>query len=533
MDSSAHDPTLKTGSTTRATQPSAGAAPPSPAARYGKFIRERKLGQGGMGEVWKARDSELNRPVALKLLLVNDAEEIARFKREAQVAGRLTHPHIAAIYEVGFANERHFIAMQFVDGQTLKSLPRTDKRGLVRLIGDAARAVQFAHQQGVVHRDLKPENLMVAGSHVYVMDFGLARPTEGASDLSISGLVVGTPAYMPPEQARGEKVDARADVYALGATLYELITDRKPFLGRTVYDTLKAVQEEEPRPPRQLDPSIDADLETIVLKCLEKDRDRRYATAGALADDLAHWLDGEPIAARPISAAERIVRKLRRNKAVAIASVALVAVALVAGIVLLVQRSKSAADLDRAEIDRRHGEDRLKRLSGLWMDILEKKRDLRSLKVPPDRARPALEAAVHAIDAFIREHPTMPQGWYLRGRGMLYLGRCADAEADARKALACAPDFTPAHELIAMAIVERMKDLSFVIREERAANGASTSRWWRSPPRHFVRPAPSPRKPRRAAGASRRRPRRRSRGSSPRRCAFPPSSTTTRRQRRS
>ena len=323
----------------------AAAAPQS--ARFGKFVRTKKLGAGGMGEVWKA----------LKFLKGGNEEELARFQREAQTAARLQHPNIAAIHDVGEDQDRHFIAMQFVEGQTLRTVPRVDRRHLAGLVRDAARAVAFANEHGVIHRDLKPDNIMVGGDqHVFVMDFGLAKSVEGdpggtegrkgEAKLSISGMVVGTPAYMPPEQARGEKVDARADVYGLGATLYELLTDRPSVRGENVFDILVNVQSEEPKSPRRIDASIDADLETIVMKCLEKEPGRRYATAGALADDLDRWLEGEAISARPASIAYRIRKRLAKKKAVV--ALALVAVAaLGAGILYgLAQRSR-AADLEQ------------------------------------------------------------------------------------------------------------------------------------------------------------------------------------------
>ncbi len=333
---SAYDPTVKAPSGPSA-RPTSHIVPKEvadalPSAHFGKFIREKLLGKGGMGEVWKAWDTELNRWVALKFLLGGDADEIARFKREAQTAGGLNHPNIAAIYEVGESRGRQFIAMQFIAGQTLKAFPRSNKRVLVQLVRDAAMALQVAHDQRIIHRDIKPENLMVvtrakpatartgkgnvAETHqLYVMDFGLARATEGASDLSVSGMVVGTPSYMPPEQARGEKANPQADIYSLGASLYELLTERKPFTGKNVYDTLRRLQEEEPKAPRKIDSSIDADLETIVLKCLEKDRVRRYRTAAELADDLSRWLEGEPIAARPATALYRLKKFAARRRA--------------------------------------------------------------------------------------------------------------------------------------------------------------------------------------------------------------------------
>ncbi|MBI2923113.1 MAG: PQQ-binding-like beta-propeller repeat protein [Planctomycetes bacterium] len=306
--------------------------------RFGKFVRTRKLGSGGMGEVWQAWDEELSRWVALKLLKGTDAEEIARFKREAQTAARLTHPNIAAIFDVGEESGRHWIAMQFVEGQTLKTWPRTDRRLLVRLVRDAARAVEFANRQGVIHRDLKPDNLMATGkgdgAHAYVMDFGLARATEGASDLSVTGQILGTPNYMPPEQAHGERADARADVYSLGATLYEILTDRRPFTGENVYATLKKVMEDDPVAPRRIDPSVDADLETIVLKCLEKERNRRYASAGDLADELDRFLKGEAISSRPASVLYR-ARKFVKRRTSLVAAGALLAAGIGAGLWVL------------------------------------------------------------------------------------------------------------------------------------------------------------------------------------------------------
>jgi len=320
---------------------------------YGKFVCVRKLGAGGMGEVWKAWDRVLRRWVAVKFLLTGGPDEIARFEREAQVAGRLAHPHIAAVYETGEANGRHFIAMQFVEGTALKEA-RGDRAMLVRLAADAARALSFAHERGVVHRDVKPENLMVGqgprGPHVFVMDFGLARPVSGAN-LSMSGLVVGTPSYMPPEQAMGGKVDGRADVYALGATLYEALTGRRVFEGATVFEVLDRVRHEEPRPLQAVDPTIDDDLETVVLKCLEKDAGRRYATASELADDLERVLDGEPILARRASLAYRVRKRIAKRAGVWIASSAgVVAVAALAIVLALgsVRASRYSAAMNVA-----------------------------------------------------------------------------------------------------------------------------------------------------------------------------------------
>ncbi|MCE9582437.1 MAG: serine/threonine protein kinase, partial [Planctomycetes bacterium] len=308
-------------------------------ARFGKFVRLKKLGQGGMGEVWQAWDVPLGRWVALKFLTGGDETEIARFTQEAHVAGKLAHPNITAVYEVGEAQGRHFIAMQFIDGTTAAKLPRGDRRMLVRVIRDAARAVGEAHRAGVIHRDIKPDNLLVRGArggagaaddfHVFVTDFGLARRTEGASGLSLSGAIIGTPSFMPPEQARGEKVDVRADIYALGATLYDLLSGEPPFGGATLFELLRAVQDRDAPSMRVRVPAIESDLDTIVLKCLEKDPARRYQTAEDFAADLDRFLEGEAIAARPASLVYRVRRTLWKKRAmVAVGLAGLAAVAL-------------------------------------------------------------------------------------------------------------------------------------------------------------------------------------------------------------
>ncbi len=263
--------------------------------KYVKVARLGGLGAGGMGEVWRAWDRDLRRWVALKFLHHEDPDQLARFRREAQTAAALSHPNIASVYEVGEADGKPFIAMQYVAGQTLATFPRNDLRLLAGLVRDAALALHHAHERGVIHRDLKPANLMVEGSRVYVMDFGLARPTAVGSSLSVSGAVIGTPAYMAPEQARGEsrRVTPASDVYGLGAALYELLADRPPFQESEVYALLRRIEEDDPEPVRRRNPAVARDLETIVMKCLEKDPARRYASARELADDLTRWLAGD------------------------------------------------------------------------------------------------------------------------------------------------------------------------------------------------------------------------------------------------
>jgi serine/threonine-protein kinase len=269
---------------------------------------EALLGRGGMGVVYRARHLRLNRPVALKMLLAGvyaGPDVQARFQREAEAVASLRHANIVQVHDVGDHEGRPYFTMEFVEGgslaQALAGTPQPARQAAA-LLDTLAQAVQVAHQGGIVHRDLKPANiLLTADGTPKITDFGLARRLENGAGLSQSGATLGTPSYMAPEQARGQRhaIGPAVDVYALGAVLYELLTGRPPFRGETPTETVLQVISQEPVPPSRLNAKVPHDLETICLKCLEKDPQRRYATAAALAEDLERFGQGKPIAARP------------------------------------------------------------------------------------------------------------------------------------------------------------------------------------------------------------------------------------------
>jgi tRNA A-37 threonylcarbamoyl transferase component Bud32 len=284
-----------------------------------------EIARGGMGVVYKARQVSLNREVALKMILAGQLaseRDVARFRAEAEAVAALDHPNILPIYEVGEHTGRHFFAMKLIAGGSLDDrikASRQTPRDAAQLMATVARAVHFAHQRGLLHRDLKPSNILLDEAGVpYVVDFGLAKKIEGDSALTQSGAIVGTPSYMAPEQAASQKaLTAAVDIYALGAILYTLLTGRPPFRGDNLLETLRRVVEQEPVRPRLFDPQVPRDLETICLKCLTKEADRRYRSAEALAEDLERFGRGEPVVARPVGRVARLIKWARRRPAVA------------------------------------------------------------------------------------------------------------------------------------------------------------------------------------------------------------------------
>jgi len=332
-------------------------------AVLGDYELLEEIGRGGMGLVYRARQRSADRIVALKVIRSESLDSVSgaglrsveRFLTEARAAAQLEHPNIVTVYEVGEVGGQHFFSMQYVEGKNLADLLMDglfDVRQAARYMGPVARAVHQAHIHGILHRDLKPQNILVdAHSDTpLVADFGLAKLLQRDQELTMQGQAFGTPQYMSPEQSRdAARVTTASDVYSLGATFYHLLTGQAPFRAPTLLETLRQIQDKDPVSPRHLNPAIDRDLETICLKCLQKDPASRYGSADLLADELHRYLNGEPIQARPLGPVGRTWRWCRRNPtlaglwAFAVASLLVIVVGITVGFF----RAKAAEERER------------------------------------------------------------------------------------------------------------------------------------------------------------------------------------------
>jgi tetratricopeptide (TPR) repeat protein len=430
------------------------AADAGPVAVVGYQVLQ-ELGRGGMGVVYLARQEKLNRLVALKMVLAGrhaGDRDRDRFRREAEAVARLQHPNIVQIYEVGEADGRPYFSLEYVDGGTLAArldgtpLPAHDAAALIVPL---ARAVEAAHGCGIVHRDLKPGNILLASSRESpadtkrallarctpkITDFGLAKDLESADGQTQTGAVLGTPSYMAPEQASGHThtVGPAADVYALGAILYELLTGRPPFLGATPLDTVMQAVSDEPVRPRHLQPKVPVDLETICLKCLQKEPRKRYESAGALADDLQRFVAGEPIRARPVGPLARGWRWAKRHPAVAALLTVLTAVIVGSFLVVLAllrQSELRRAQAERAEEQAKKQEARAKQNLLMAVEAVDRMLtrvvDERLQYIPQfeDERRQILEEAVGFYNGFLEQEHSDPTLRREMGRAYFRLGK--------------------------------------------------------------------------------------------------------------
>lgn len=419
----------------RESTPGSGLVPFPPEHRFlagwPRYRVERLLGSGGMGTVFLAFDPTLGRRVALKLLHRNDPEQTGRFLREARAQARVEHPNVCQVYEVGEVDGRPYIAMQHIEGRSLSDLrEQLSPEAIVRLVRDVARAVQAAHKTGLIHRDLKPANILVATDdkgdlHPYVVDFGLARD-QGDTELTHAGMISGTPSYLSPEQAQGDPLDRRSDVYSLGVVLYEMLSGQPPFPGTSPAHVLvRILQEDAPR-LRKTAPSIPPDLDTIVMKCLEKDPARRYESARGLADDLDRWLDGEPIAARPAGWAYRAGKRLRKHRLLAAVSAAACVTLLLSGGAVLRTRWQAR---EKAELAQRFGQRVEELQSHMRYSAFLPRHDMRSAKRELRRELDEIRREMEQLGP-LAEGP----GNYALGQGYLALRRYETARSHLERA---------------------------------------------------------------------------------------------------
>jgi WD40 repeat protein/predicted Ser/Thr protein kinase len=388
-----------------------GAGPPVSRAGwfFGNYELLEEIGRGGMGVIYKARQAGLDRLVAVKMILGGhfaSRESVQRFQAEAQTAAKLQHPNIVALHEVGEHEGQHFFSMDFVEGRSLAELVREQPLSparAARYVQRLAEAIHFAHTRGILHRDLKPSNILIdADDQPRITDFGLAKQLQGDGGITLTGQVLGSPNYMPPEQAtgKGAAIGPWSDVYSLGAILYQLLTGRGPFVADTVEQTLQQVLHNEPVAPRTLIPGVPRDLETICLKCLEKEPPRRYGTAQELADELGCFREGKPIRARAMGPFGKSWRWARRNPVVTGLG-CLAVVLFMAGLSgILAQWRRAEGHANREVAQRQRAEQTLRQLELQHAEELleqDQAADALAYLARALKKNPANEAAAHRI----------------------------------------------------------------------------------------------------------------------------------------
>ena len=469
--SSPTDPTLQVdaataglGSDPSTVAPPRAPGPPLPERPFGRYVLRRELGRGGFGVVHEAWDTQLGRSVALKMLLARDDPEdraAERHLREARSIARLKHPSIVTIHDVGEIDGQPYFTMELLAGRSLEECLRAQDawttfpvRRRVEIAWQIAEALGYAHAQGVVHRDVKPSNVMIdLSGRAMLMDFGLAKAVSGPAtrELTASNAIVGTPHYMSPEQADGAKdqIGPASDVFSLGVLLYRALTDALPFEGEGVR-ALVAILSKDPIPPSKRSPRVQRDLETIVMRCLEKDTRRRFADGAALAAELRRWLDGEPILSRPTSWVERTLHVAGKHRPLVVLGMVTLVFAVSLWHAWRDQKAKSEL-ADRAAKEKQAAEGREKAQREA-IDLLERARPaLAKAQLALHDKDASYEAIVTQVDAGQRlierallACPDLPLGHLLLGESWEALGRDDRAEACYEEALRRDPRFGPA-----------------------------------------------------------------------------------------
>ena len=386
----------------------------SSGSRFAGYVLGDEIARGGMGVVFKAKQIDANRVVALKMILsggLASQEEVERFRTEAEAAARLDHPNIVPIYEVGEHDGRHFFSMAYVNGPSLKEHLRSvtlKPREAAEIVRTLALAIDYAHSQGIVHRDLKPANILLDEvGNARITDFGLSKVMDGRTELTGTGQLLGTPSYMSPEQATGSKsiIGPLSDVYALGAILYELLSRRVPFQAESAIETLKKVCTTDPVAPRSMNLSIDEDVDTICLKCLEKLPGDRYPSAQALADDLGRYLRSEPILARPITRTQRLVRWCGRRPAVAGLIAVVVALLVSLGPLVGYFAFQSHTRGSIAQTERENANESLQMAKQAVEQMVEQAELLANLPKTESRRQELLDNAAEFYNQFLKQRP--------------------------------------------------------------------------------------------------------------------------------